>query len=138
MQTMSTITEKSYKSVVPSYTTVVKTPKRSTSRKNADLQAKLRKCRDLYLADKRHKDTIQYEYNRVKDQIAEYMDANDFRELDLVGTDFSVILKERSHWIYPVETQRLEAELAFQKKIDKDTDQATNDPTLYVSALFRR
>mgnify|MGYP001291080114 CR=1 FL=1 len=66
------------------------------------------------------------------------MDANDFRELDLVGTDFSVILKERSHWIYPVETQRLEAELAFQKKIDKDTDQATNDPTLYVSPLFKR
>jgi len=138
MQTMSTITEKKYKTFVPSYRTVVKTPTRKTTKKNADLQAKLRKCRDLYLADKKHRETIQYEYNRVKDQLVEYMEAYGFSELDLIGTDFSVLLKERSNWIYPVETQRLEAELNFQKKIDKDTDQATNDPTLYVSPLVKR
>jgi hypothetical protein len=125
---------------VKTYRKNLRLPKRKNRRADLDnnIQAKLRKLKDLYECDKRHRETIAAEYKKVKDEFVEILDYYGVKEVNLRGTDFHLQLKQRPNYVYSIDVDMQKKELERMKREEEDKGIAKNDPTYYTSPLIRR
>ena len=117
------------------------TPTRSKTERQqleSGIQRELRHIRNLYLADKKHQETVLAAYKRAKDILTTKMEHLGVTSLQCENTDFGVVLKERSHWRYTAATVRKEHELKAEQKIEQDTGVATKDVTVFASVFITR
>ena len=115
-------------------------PRNRTERQQLEsgIQRELRHIHNLYLADKKHQETVLAAYKRAKDLLTTKMEHLGVTELQCDNTDFGVRLKERSHWNYSDATVRKEHELKAEQKIEQDTGVATKDVTVFASVFITR
>jgi len=104
---------------------------------NATVQRNLRKIKDLWLAEQQVQKLIS-ERKRMMDLMATYMVETGIDRINLLGTDFNLIKKERANWTHSLDIKRQEADLKVLKQEEKDTGVATNDPTIYTSVLIEK
>ena len=130
-------TTRTTKATHPGYQTVghrtVKGSKRSRTQFNLELQAKLRRIQGLYELDKKHRETYLAEYKREKDSLIAIMQEHRLEQVDLIGTPFYVMKKERADWTYPDELEDRQEDLNADKKKAQRKGTAINEPTEYVS-----
>ena len=59
-------------------------------------------------------------------------------QINCIGTDFNLMLKERANWTFSDDTVRLKHELKCAQDVEKDTGVATKDITLFVSPIIKK
>jgi len=115
-----------------------RTPKRKRVDIDLEIQAKLRKIRDLHIKNEQHKATIDAALKKAKDEVAILMEVNNVEKLHCTGTNFSLQLKHRSNWTYSNDIAIQEKELKRAKEDERDIGIATNDLTIYTSVLIEK
>ena len=116
-----------------------RTPLRNNRRGiEEDLQRKVRHIHNLYIKVKEHEQTIKAEYDRAKDEMAIILDELGRPQINCIGTDFNLILKEKANCTYSDDTVRLKHELKCAQDVEKDTGVATKDITLFVSPIIKK
>ena len=108
------------------------------ARVGEDIQATIRKFKDLHEAEIRFNKTIKAEKKRLAETLVTYMGQHNFEELHDIRSNFYIVKKKRNNYTFTIDTQRLKSELKFQEQLEIDTDQAQNDPTIYVSPLYSK
>ena len=129
----------------PSYRLPPKTNRRTPPRNKrqkalleSELQRDLRHIHNLYIADKKHQETILAEYKRAKDSLTMKMEHLGHKQLKCEGTNFGILLKERTHHTFDDDIVRLEHELKAEKQIAIDTGKTTKDITIYASVFIEK
>ena len=130
-------TSKTNKTPIPgvslAYNLTARGAKRSRVKFNIELQTKLRRVKGLHEARKVHQETIEAEYKREMKSLLNCMQENNLKQIDLVGSKFYVLKKERADWTYSDELEDRIEDIDADKKKEQRKGIAINEPTEYTS-----
>ena len=136
-------TKTSTKTTIPGVQASVHLPARLPRRQQsqaahvAEMQRDLRDIHRLDQAKREFESTTVAELNRRKDRLAEKMESEGLKTLELIGTKFEVQLKANTKHTFDADIIRQTHELKCAKQLAIDNGLTTKDVTIFCAVRYK-